>query len=174
MTMSTDEVAELVPIDVVARQFGIRASTIRYYEERGLLEAVSRHFGRRWYGAAKLRRLAIIRYWQQSASMSLDDIKEILVGSESRNQWREVIDRRLAPLRQRIEEMEAARAFLEHVAFHHDKAPDGCPHFEELIWGRRPALDIQHEKPRRPTGTLKRARDGCSDRENIVGCRHGD
>ena len=44
------EQPELLPIDEVARRLGLRASAIRYYEERGLVQPVSRHAGRRWYG----------------------------------------------------------------------------------------------------------------------------
>jgi MerR-like DNA binding protein len=33
---------ELVPIDEVARRFGIQASALRYYERRGLLEPAAR------------------------------------------------------------------------------------------------------------------------------------
>ncbi len=130
------DASDLVPIDEVARRFGIRASTIRYYEERGLLNPSSRHSGRRWYGPYELRRLAIIRYWQESALMRLDDIGEILAGPEGTGRWGELIDEHLRTLRSRIDQMEAAREFLEHVASHHNEAPDGCSHYETLIWHR--------------------------------------
>jgi MerR family transcriptional regulator, copper efflux regulator len=50
---------DLVPIDEVARRFGLRASAIRYYEERDLVRPASRQGGRRWYGPDEIRRLAI-------------------------------------------------------------------------------------------------------------------
>jgi MerR family transcriptional regulator, copper efflux regulator len=136
MAATNNATLELVPIDEVARRFGVRASTIRYYEERGLLDPVSRHSGRRWYGQAELRRLAIIRYWQESALMSLEDIGEMLAGTGRSGHWRRLIDEQLSSLSDRIERMEAAREFLEHVASHHDEAPDGCAHYEGLIWDR--------------------------------------
>src|ERR1700691_4461759 len=92
------ETSDLVPIDEVARRFGIRASTIRYYEERGLFEPASRHSGRRWYGQRELRRLAIIRYWQESGLMRLDDIGEILAGAEGTGRWGQLIDEHLRTL----------------------------------------------------------------------------
>lgn len=128
----------LVPIDAVARRLGIRASTIRYYEQRGLLDPISRRSGKRWYGQAEVRRLAIIRYWQESGLMSLDDIAEILAGPDGTEQWRQLIDQQLLTLKARIERTEAAKEFLEHVVSHHDEAPDGCPHYEALIWGDEP------------------------------------
>jgi hypothetical protein len=39
-------------------------------------------------------------------------------------------------LRSRMEQTEAARHVLGHVASHHVEAPDGCPHYEALIWDR--------------------------------------
>lgn len=136
MTEGMTDTSELVPIDEVARRFGLRASTIRYYEERGLLDPVSRHSGRRWYGPPELRRLAIIRYWQESALLSLEDIGEMLAGPADSGRWRQMIDDQLRTLRDRIERMDAAKRFLEHVASHHDAPPNGCPHYESLIWDR--------------------------------------
>jgi MerR family copper efflux transcriptional regulator len=137
MSTTATDISGLVPIDEVARRFGLRASTIRYYEERGLLDPVARHSGRRWYGQAELRRLAIIRYWQESALMSLEDIGEMLAGAAGSGEWRKMVDEQLRSLSYRIGQMEAAREFLEHVASHHDIAPDGCAHYEALIWERR-------------------------------------
>jgi MerR family copper efflux transcriptional regulator len=137
-TLSTDGAVdgqmELVPIDEVARRLGLRASAIRYYEERGLVEPASRHSGRRWYGPVEIRRLAIIRFWQQSALMSLDEIGEILGGSATTRGWAQIVEGRLEELRARIQRMESARDFLEHVRSKHDESPDGCPHFEAHLW----------------------------------------
>src|ERR1700733_6174997 len=70
----------LPPIDEVARRLGLRASAIRYYEERGLVRPASRQAGRRWYGPDEIRRLAIILYWQRYGLMSLEEIGDILAG----------------------------------------------------------------------------------------------
>jgi MerR family regulatory protein len=42
MTEPTSDGTGLVPIDEVARSLGLRASVIRYYEQRGLLSPASR------------------------------------------------------------------------------------------------------------------------------------
>ena len=116
MPRSTTNDAELLPIDEVARRLGIRASAIRYYEERGLVLPLSRQSGRRWYGPSEIRRLAIILYWQEYALMSLDEIGEILAGSGATRRWAEIVQSRIGGLGEQIERMEAARAFLVHVA----------------------------------------------------------
>jgi MerR family transcriptional regulator, copper efflux regulator len=125
----------LVPIDEVARRLGLRASAIRYYEERGLIEAAARHGGRRWYGPDQLRRLAIIRFWQTSALMNLNEIGDILAGPTGTRSWSQIIDDRIETLQVQLDHMAAAREFLQHIRVHHrTSAPDGCPHYETLIW----------------------------------------
>jgi MerR family transcriptional regulator, copper efflux regulator len=130
----------LEPIDVVARRLGLRASAIRYYEERGLLAPARRHAGRRWYGPTEIRRLAIIGYWQAHGLMSLEEIKDILAGPGGSRRWDQVVRDRIAALRAEAERIEATREYLEHVLTHHpDSAPDGCDHFEALLFGSPPA-----------------------------------
>jgi DNA-binding transcriptional MerR regulator len=125
----------LAPIDAVARQLRIPASTIRYYEERGLVTPASRHAGRRWYGHDEVRRLAIIRYWQQSGRMSLAEIGEILTGPFDAVAWQRIIQDRIAEITAQVESMQAARTHLEHVLAHHRHSPpDGCEYFERYIW----------------------------------------
>jgi MerR family copper efflux transcriptional regulator len=138
MTTTTGDGADLVPIDEVARRLGLRSSAIRYYEERGLVTPATRHAGRRWYGPAEIRRLAIIGYWQSSGLMSLEQIADILAGPEATRGWTQVVEDHIQALREQISRMQAAHAFLEHtLVYHRDSSPDGCPHYEALIWERR-------------------------------------
>jgi DNA-binding transcriptional MerR regulator len=129
----------LVPIEQAARRFGVRASALRYYEERGLLAPASRHSGRRWYGPAELRRIAVIRYWQRSALLSLEEIAELLDGPDqagpAARPWPHVARDRIAAMRARISALEQACALLEHTLEHHpDGSPEGCPYYEEELW----------------------------------------
>lgn len=138
-------VAGLVPIDEVARRFGIPASTIRYYEERGLVQPVSRRAGRRWYGQDEIRQLAIIRFWQKSGQMSLDEIGEILGGPDAAEAWQHIIRERIEAIDAQIDSMRAARDHLEHILGHHEHAPpDGCDHFENVIWSADISMEGRH------------------------------
>ena len=133
--------ATLVPIDAVARRLSIPASTIRYYEDRGLVHPASRHAGRRWYGPDEIRRLAIIRYWQKAGQMSLEEIGEILPGPTDSAAWLRIIRERIDAINVQIESMQAARDHLEHVLAHHQYSPPhGCQHFETLIWDTQVAV----------------------------------
>jgi MerR family transcriptional regulator, copper efflux regulator len=132
--------ADLIPIDEVARRLGLRASAIRYYEERGLLQPSARRAGRRWYSATDIRRLAIIGYWQRAGQMSLDEIGQILAGPAGTRGWAEIVQKRIETLRQQAEQVNAAREQLEHVFSHHpDSPPDGCHHYEEALLHRPPS-----------------------------------
>ena len=66
--------------------------------------------------------------------MPLEDIGEMLAGPAGAGRWRQVVEEQMESLTAQIERMEAAKAFLEHVVSYHDYAPDGCPHYETLIW----------------------------------------
>ena len=126
---------ELVPIDEVARRFGVQASALRYYERRSLLHPAARHAGRRWYGRAQLRQLAIIGFWQQSGLMSLQDIADILAGPKENRGWKQVVSDRRKALDAQIEQMTVARDYLEHLlTCPREHTLDGCPYFEEAIW----------------------------------------
>jgi MerR family transcriptional regulator, copper efflux regulator len=126
---------ELVPIDEVARRFGMQASALRYYERRGLLQPAARHAGRRWYGRAELRQLAIIGFWQQSGLMSLDGIAAVLAGPERSRSWKQIVSDRREALEAQIGKMTAARDYLEHLlTCPREHSLDGCPYFEEAIW----------------------------------------
>ncbi|MEU6587438.1 MerR family transcriptional regulator [Nocardia sp. NPDC046763] len=132
-----EQPVELVPIDEVAQRLGLRASAIRYYEDRGLIAPVSRRAGRRWYGPAEIRRLAVIQYWQQYGLMSLDEIHDILAGAGATRDWTQTVTQRIEALRIQADRMNTARRHLEHILSKHcDSPPDGCRHFEAQLFGR--------------------------------------
>jgi MerR family transcriptional regulator, copper efflux regulator len=151
---------DLVPIEEVARRFGLAASALRYYERRGLLKPVSRHAGRRWYGRAELRRLAIIAFWQQSALMSLDQITGLLDGRLGAGQWKQVVSQRRQALDEQIEHMTVARDYLQHMLTCPREDPsDDCPYFEQAIWQSREQrlatarIHREHHAARRDPGS---------------------
>ena len=72
---------ETLSIGEVASRAGVRASSIRYYESVGVLPEPVRESGRRRYGPDAVDRLRAIAVAQQ-AGFSLDEISELLDGSE--------------------------------------------------------------------------------------------
>lgn len=118
-------------IGQLARQAGVAIDTIRYYERDGLLKAAGRQpSGYRHYGESELRRLRFIRR-AKALGFSLDDIRDLLVLSDTRN-IQEVKATALAKrdqIDQRIAELQRVRAGLDAlitVCPGHGKA-EACP-----------------------------------------------
>jgi len=63
-------------IGEVAQASGLPASTLRFYEEKGLIESIGRKGLRRVFSANVLERLALISLGR-SAGFSLDEIAEM-------------------------------------------------------------------------------------------------
>jgi MerR family copper efflux transcriptional regulator len=118
----------LVPIGDVARRFGVAVSTLRYYDELGLLEPAERRGSGRHYGNPQLERLALIQMLQ-GGGLTLEEIAALLAGPDSGRTWGEVLDARLDELERQIERMVAARATLAHMRECPDDDPvQQCPY----------------------------------------------
>ena len=63
----------MLTIGEVARRSGVRASALRFYEERGLIASERAGSGHRRYGRAVLRRIAFIVF-AQKIGLSLDEV----------------------------------------------------------------------------------------------------
>ncbi|MGK8488354.1 MerR family transcriptional regulator [Nocardia asiatica] len=119
----------LLPIGEVAEMFGIATSTLRYWEDRGLLRPATRRGGKRHYGSAEINRIAVVRIWQSTGQMSLDEIAAVLAGSRNSADWRAPVHSRIAAIDQAIEQLRTAKRFLEHtVTCPRDNPVDDCPH----------------------------------------------
>src|SRR6266851_2089394 len=127
---------ESLPIGAVARLSGKAPSSIRYYEEIGLLEAPERIGGRRRYPPAVLRTLAVIETAQR-AGLSLDEIRLLLRATPgdraATEQLRDVAEDKLPALREAIERAEIVRRWLEDAARCCCPTLDDCPLFEDPV-----------------------------------------
>ena len=133
--MSSDT-SGLLQIGEVARLSGKAASSIRYYEEIGLLEQPARVGGRRHYPPEVVRTLAVIETAQR-AGLSLDEIRLLLrAGPKNKaatEQLRQVAEEKLPALRDAIERAEMVRQWLEAAARCECPALDDCPLFDRPV-----------------------------------------
>jgi MerR family transcriptional regulator, redox-sensitive transcriptional activator SoxR len=86
-----------VTIGEFARKSGVTASTIRYYEEQGVLPPPPRVSGQRRYDDRDVQRLAIVRF-AKHVGFSLSEIKQLLDGATVRppsERWRKMAHQRL-------------------------------------------------------------------------------
>nr|WP_279580050.1 MerR family transcriptional regulator [Fodinicola feengrottensis] len=83
-------------------------------KSRGLLAPAERKGGRRHYRPAEVRRAAMIRFWQETGMMSLDDIGAVLAGRDDAHDWHDVVQNRIDAFDAQIERLTAAKAYLRH------------------------------------------------------------
>ncbi|MFN8590052.1 MAG: MerR family transcriptional regulator [Thermomicrobiales bacterium] len=103
-------------IGEVATRSGLRASTLRYYEEAGVLPAVERVRGQRRYDASVLARLAVIRL-AQDLGFSIAEMRSLVAGFDdtgvSPARWRDLASRKLAEVDALIARAEQMKLLLE-------------------------------------------------------------
>jgi len=116
----------------VARRSGVPASTLRYYEERGLIASVGRSGLRRLFKDDILQRLALIALGR-AAGLSLDDIGRMFSPGGAPDIDRDLLGRKADELDTRIRQLTAMRDGLRHAAA--CKAPSHmeCPTFQRLL-----------------------------------------
>ncbi len=121
-------------IGAVAALAGRRPSSIRYYEQIGLLPPAARVSGRRVYGADTVRTLAVIETGQR-AGLTLDEIRALLSASPGDQaaieQLREVATRKLPQVKELIERTEIVRDWLEAAARCECPSLGECPLFDD-------------------------------------------
>jgi DNA-binding transcriptional MerR regulator len=121
-------------IGAVAALSGRRPSSIRYYEQIGLLPPAARISGRRVYGPDTVRTLAVIETGQR-AGLALDEIRALLAASPANQaaieRLREVAVRKLPQVKELIERTEIVRDWLEAAARCECPSLDECPLFDD-------------------------------------------
>lgn len=108
-----------VTIGEAARESGVKVTTIRFYEERGLLPAPPRsEGGQRLYAARDLARLRFIRH-ARDLGFGMEAIRGLLDLSAHPDQPCAAADRlaeeRLADVRRRIDALKGLEAELERM-----------------------------------------------------------
>ncbi|MCT2399762.1 helix-turn-helix domain-containing protein [Novosphingobium mangrovi (ex Huang et al. 2023)] len=115
---------KLLDISEVARRSGVKASALRYYEDKGLIASVGRRGIRRLFEPVVLQRLALIRLGQ-AGGFSLDELAAMLPPDDAPTIDRDALLAKADDLDQTIRRLSAMRDALRHAA--------ACPapsHFE--------------------------------------------
>jgi MerR family redox-sensitive transcriptional activator SoxR len=128
-----DDVAQLT-IGEVARQAGMRASRIRYYESVGVLPEPERVSGMRRYDPDVVRRLEIIDVAQR-VGFTLDEIRELLSTEQgtAHQQLRRLAERKLPDIDQLIQRANAVRSWLEMTGACDCQTLDVCSLFDDRL-----------------------------------------
>src|SRR5229473_2173973 len=105
-------------ISEAAREVGLRASAIRYYEQIGILPAAQRSGGQRRYDAAVLVRLAIVQRARQMG-FTLDEIHELFFGfrktTPASERWKVLTRRKIAELDALVKQIKEMQTLLQRL-----------------------------------------------------------
>lgn len=116
----------------VAKRSGISASTLRFYEEKGLIRSVGRRGLRRVFDANILEQLALIALGRASG-FSLDEIAGMLGSKGQPNIDRELLISKSEELDKTIQKLTAMRDGLRHAAVCSAPSHMECPTFRRLL-----------------------------------------
>lgn len=116
----------------VVRRSGVPASTLRYYEEKGLVTSIGRHGLRRLFAASVLERLAIISMGR-SAGLSLDEIAQMFAPDGKLQIDRKLLAGKADELDATIRKLTAMRNGLRHAAACPAPSHMECPTFRRLL-----------------------------------------
>src|SRR5262245_42789752 len=122
----------MIDLDIaeVARRSGVPASTLRFYEEKGLIESTGRRGLRRLFDPAVLERLSLIAL-ARSAGFALDEIAPMLAPDGPRLD-RKVLVAKADELDRTIRKLTAMRDGLRHAAACPAPRHMDCPTFRRL------------------------------------------
>jgi DNA-binding transcriptional MerR regulator len=113
-------------IGEIAERSGVAATTLRFYEQEGLLSAPDRVGGRRRYGESVLVRLAVIGHCK-TAGFSLGDIRILLADdAPGRAASRVLAEAKLSDIDAQMTALARAREIIEWAMTCPCSSVDAC------------------------------------------------
>jgi len=116
----------------VAKRSGVPASTLRFYEEKGLIASIGRRGLRRLFDDGVLERLALIALGRK-AGFSLDEIALMFAPDGQPRIDRKMLTAKAAELDRTIHELSAIRNSLRHAAACRAPSHMECPTFRRIL-----------------------------------------
>lgn len=138
-------------IGEVARRVGVPPSTLRYYEEKGLIRSVGRRGLRRTFDPDVLERLALITLGQ-SAGFSLEEIASMFAADGRPKIDRRMLADKAEELDRTIRRLSSMREGLRHAAACPAPSHMECPKFRRLMGLAVPAKKLRRPASRRIVG----------------------
>ena len=124
--MSDIDIAEL------AKRSGLRASTLRFYEEKGLIASIGRRGLKRLFDPSVIERLALIQLGRASG-FSLDELAGMVSGGTGPSVDKAQLASKAAELDGRIGQLQRMRDGLLHAAACPAPSLMECPHFLRIV-----------------------------------------
>jgi DNA-binding transcriptional MerR regulator len=135
----------LLSIGELSSRTGVPTTTLRYYDELGLVRPAAREAGRRRYAESAVRDVGVIVFFRE-IGFSLAEIERFIAGE--RQSRREMIDQKLAELAEQQHRIEVARTALEHGRQCPASEHMTCSRFWSIIEGRLGGLSLEESHTR--------------------------
>lgn len=139
-------------ITEVAERAGVAASTLRFYEEKGLIASIGRRGLRRQFDAGVLERLALIALGR-AAGFSLDEIGRMFTADGQPRIDRQLLAAKAVELDTTIRKLGTMRDGLRHAAACRAASHMECPTFRRILRAAASGAIATRtkENPRRPS-----------------------
>lgn len=131
----------------VAARSGLPASTLRYYEEQGLIASTGRRGLRRVFGAGVLERLALVALGR-AAGFSLAEIGAMFTADGRLAIDRPLLSARADELDRTIRKLTVLRDGLRHAAACPAPSHLECPRFRRILAGAARPVPNKRRAPR--------------------------
>jgi DNA-binding transcriptional MerR regulator len=142
----------LIDIAEVARRSGVPASTLRFYDEKGLIRAVGRRGMRRLFDPGVLERLALIALGRK-AGFSLEEIGAMFAPDGRPRIDRGQLAAKAGELDRTIRKLVALRDGLLHAAKCPAPSHMECPTFRRML--RLASADQARRRSKRPPSPVE-------------------
>ena len=119
-------------IGEVAKRAGVPASTLRYYEEKGLIASVGRQGLRRRFEPRVLDQLALIALGR-AAGFSLDNIASMFSADGQPSIDRKMLARKADEIDATVKRLQAMSNGLRHASVCPAPSHGECPTFQRLL-----------------------------------------
>ena len=116
----------------MAQRSGVAASTLRFYEAKGLIASVGRRGLRRLFAPGVLERLALIALWR-AAGFSLEEIAFMFTPDGQLRIDRRMLTAKAEALDRTIGKLNAMRDGLRHAAACPAPSHMECPNFRRHL-----------------------------------------
>lgn len=134
--------AQGISIGELSRRTGVAASTLRYYEGVGILQAPLRQGGKRRYGRRAVEQVEAVKT-AKALGFSLEEIRTLVAGLDQDHgsiaEWAPMARRKIEELDQRIEAAKRMKDYLERSVDCRARTADECrcPAYNVLALGLR-------------------------------------
>lgn len=134
-------------ISEVAQRTGLPSSTVRFYEKKGLITAISAAGERRRFAPDVLDQLALIALGQ-AGGLSLDEIQAMLPADAAPQVDRQVLLAKAEQIDATVKRLRAMSKGLRHAAECPAASHAQCPTFQRLLKAAAGRLKKTGPRPR--------------------------